>query len=133
MTPTPEQLQAWRKDALTDWIKQSPATWAVSSKMDNYVAGYLRAKTELLDQPEGEPVAWRRDNLGEYEYEDGITAMKDDPSAEALYTHPPAPRKITEADITEAMKEQFLKTPFKASSKDVFLAAVNAYLTLEKL
>ena len=44
-------------------------------------------------KPAQEPVAWRRSDkhrtAPNYEYEDGITSFRYDPSAEPLYTAPP--------------------------------------------
>ena len=55
MTSTPKQLAEWTNSAQKVWDSQGRTHWVNMDQFDNYVAGYLRARTELLDQPEGEP------------------------------------------------------------------------------
>ena len=52
MTPTPEQLAEWTNAAQKVWDSQGRTHWVNMDGYDNYIAGYLRARTELLDQPE---------------------------------------------------------------------------------
>ena len=52
MTPTPEQLAEWTNAAQKVWDGQGRTHWVNMDQFDKYIAGYLRAKIELLDQPE---------------------------------------------------------------------------------
>jgi hypothetical protein len=56
MTPTPEQLKQWCKDAESAYEDDDNIN-AFDERHEHYIRGYLRAKTEMLDEPEGEPVA----------------------------------------------------------------------------
>lgn len=47
-TPTPEQLSEWTNAAQTVWDGQGRIHWVNMDGFDNYVAGYLRAKTDML-------------------------------------------------------------------------------------
>ena len=42
--PSPEQLAEWEQVATDKWNEQSPVEWSVSSKLDNFVKGYVFAK-----------------------------------------------------------------------------------------
>ena len=185
MTPTPEQLAEWTNAAQKVWDSQGRTHWVNMDGYDNYIAGYLRARTELLDQPEqnltegkwysgedidrmvrqldvalhgenaaqqamlcdivqpiikrlaaqseGEPVAWilqfSHDSHKTLRWRAGNSTVQSIP----LYTHLPAPRKITANDVTDAMVDIYFKdVPRFKDYKAVVAAAVNAYL-LEKL
>ena len=45
-TPTPEQLAEWTNAAQKVWDSQGRMHWVNMDGYDNYIAGYLRAKTE---------------------------------------------------------------------------------------
>lgn len=67
MTPTPEQLAEWTNSAQKVWDSQGRMHWVNMDQFDNYVAGYLRCKTELLDQPEPPQNKEKLDDLlGQY-------------------------------------------------------------------
>lgn len=57
--------------------------------------------------------------------EEGSIFLDDDKST---ITHAQPLQPITADMVTDAMKEQFLKTPNGAARKDVFLAAVNVWI-----
>lgn len=137
MTPTPEQLKQWREAfEHTEWAAELKKN-SDGSYTNNYIEGvwqgYLRAKAEQAVQQEGEPV-------GIVVYKPKMlrvgalnTAGMALPDGTRLYTRPPAPRKITANDVTDAMVDIYFKdVPRFKDYKAVVAAAVNAYL-LEKL
>ncbi len=56
---------------------------------DDQMYAYVDAD-RAMRAANAKPVAWRRPRYREWEYEDGITSFEYDPSAQALYTEPPA-------------------------------------------
>ena len=96
----------------------------------------------LLDQPEGEPVAWHtEDHLTDRSATTYNKNMMHEWlykgwSVTPLYTHPPAPRKqITAEDVTDevvdAVEDVVIARPDEwdvVDPKEIIAAAVNAYL-----
>jgi hypothetical protein len=85
----------------------------------------------LLDQPEQEPVAYRYSftcgKVWTLSHLEPGKAIRKEALVENLYTLPQPLQPITADMVTDEMQEQFLKTPYDAARKDVFVAAVNAY------
>ena len=76
-------------------------------------------------QPAQDPVAWRRSDkhrtAPNYEYEDGITSFRYDPSAEPLYTTPPNRpwAGLTDEEIKEIVGP-YGDTPIKGYTRKLF-------------
>jgi hypothetical protein len=85
----------------------------------------ITAIKEALAQPAQEPVAWRRSDkhrtAPNYEYEDGITSFRYDPSAEPLYTTPPNRpwAGLTDEEIKEIVGP-YGDTPIKGYTRKLF-------------
>lgn len=83
----------------------------------------------LLDQQECEPVAIvERFRL---EPTNNIISVEL-PVSTKLYTHPPAPRKVTAEDVTDEMLASIEHHEEMGIGKKMMAKIVNAYLTLEK-
>ena len=120
-TPTQEQLAEWTNAAQKVWDGQGRTHWVNMDQFDNYVAGYLRAKTEAAIE-----IAELKAQLA-----DAIDdAHREARELDRVNAQLAAPRKITADMVTDEMIASINWREMK--SPNVILAtaynAVNAYL-----
>jgi hypothetical protein len=90
----------------------------------------------LLDQPEDEPVAWRRFDDTDVAWHVELTTNDDYDDWQPLYTHPAPFTPITADDVTDEMLVQVHKANTEAisgySEKLLFANVVNTYMGAKK-